>query len=83
MITTSRFQEHFTPLFEQYNKPEPINHHRISVTSSFHSIKSNENCTLKRQRRVKTRKPLDSSPTEEVHSESGHRFLTWFLKYKK
>lgn len=84
MITTSRFQEHFTPFFEQYNKSEPIHDHRISTTSSsFHSLKSNENCTLKRQRRVKTRKPSDSNLTKDIHSEPSHRLFAWFLKYKK
>ncbi|KAG1047985.1 hypothetical protein G6F46_000993 [Rhizopus delemar] len=58
MVARSRFQENFhRPIFEYYGKDE--SNRRQSTAASTYSTKSNKQCTLVRQKRVKRRKPAE------------------------
>lgn len=87
MVTTSRFQEHFnTQLFEQYIKVQPVEreHYRLSTdtTISSYSTKSNKNCTLKRENRVKPRNRLNSLTSEYAPPEISNKWTSWLLKLR-
>lgn len=79
MVTASKFEEYFgTPIYEHFGNDGPFgDDRRISMTTTrtAYTTSSNDQCTLKRQNRVKKRKP--SELRERTSPNGNPLFQLW------